>query len=232
MATMLLHDSPLDLLVQHCAEETARFFRRVTHDTRYCFEIFRRAIVARQDDAWAALYTQYHSMVIAWLSRHPQLSLTGEEPENLVNAVFEKIWTALTAEKFADFTDLAALLRYLQMCSHSVVMDSARRVRRHAHEIEPSERALESEAELHSPQQPSPEHEVLDRLSAAELWQRVRAQLHDDLEELVIYATFVLDESPREIYSHHADRFDSIQEVYNVKRNAMRRIERHFQTAK
>jgi hypothetical protein len=224
----------LDDLVRRTAGETARFFRGEASDTRYGFELFRRAIVARDDVAWAALYALYEGMVCGWLARHPQFGLTGEEPENLVNMVFAKMWTAVDAAKFAHFADLAALLGYLKMCAHSVVVDHARRARRYADGQAaewPGQGGWESQAERMTAWAPSPEDTVIDRLSADALWREVHAQLHDELEALVLYCSVVLDETPREIYTHHKERFASVQQVYSIKRNVMARLARHFERA-
>jgi hypothetical protein len=225
-----LPETPLDRLVEHCAEETARFFKRVLSDTRYCLEIFRRALVEREDAAWSALYTQYRDIVRRWLQRHPQIGLTGESAEDLVNPVFAKLWSAITAEKFAHFDDLPRLMHYFKMCVHSVVIDCTRRA--HYDEIaQPAETrddAAHAEVEEHDPQQISAEDEAFRTIRARELWQRIQALLHDEQEELIVYASFVLDETPREIYAHYPDRFGSVQEIYSIKRNIVKRLERNL----
>jgi DNA-directed RNA polymerase specialized sigma24 family protein len=248
--TTQLHDAHLSLLVERCAEQTARFFARVANDTRYCLELFRRAIVEHDQAAWEAIYGQYRNMVRGWLARHPQIDLTGETAEDLVNVAFDKMWTALNPEKFARFADpsqgslayppgqagqaLAALLRYLQMCAHSTVIDCIRRVRREQMIREYTSASFDGadvEGDRYSPCSPSPEQAVDERLAASDLWQRVRAQLHDEREELILYCSVVLDETPKEIYSHYADRFGDVQDIYNVKRNVLKRLERNLRSA-
>jgi hypothetical protein len=149
-----------------------------------------------------------------------------------VNEVFAKMWTAVGAEKFTRFTDLAGLLRYLKMCAHSTIMDHVRRARHHTGDLL-SERLLEDGWEPHKKltdvRASSAEEAVLAGLSAEGLWREVSNQLHDELEALVVYCSIVLAETPREIYAHHRDRFASIQQVYSTKRNVLARLKPHFQ---
>ena len=50
-----------------------------------------------------------------------------EEPQYFANRAFEKMWGVLSPQKFGQFPNLKSLLRYLQMCVHSVIVDYARR---------------------------------------------------------------------------------------------------------
>src|SRR5690348_10133353 len=53
----------LAVLAQHCAIESTHFYRGRSHDTRFAFELFRRAIVDRDDLAWEHLYMHYSPLV-------------------------------------------------------------------------------------------------------------------------------------------------------------------------
>src|SRR5262245_34251742 len=116
----------LSELARRCAEETERFFAGRGHDSQFCFELFRQAIVEGDAAAWDLVYRQSESLVTGWVVRHTALEASGEAAPYFVNRAFEKMWAALTPEKFRDFPDLKFLLRYLQMCVHSVLMDHLR----------------------------------------------------------------------------------------------------------
>ena len=125
------HQTELQLLTlagiaHRCAQETELFFQRQRYDPRYCFELFRRAIVHCNQRAWEIAYAQYRSLVAGWVERHSAFSTSGEEVQHFVNRAFEKMWVALTPDKFNNFSDLKSLLRYLQMCVHSVILDQVR----------------------------------------------------------------------------------------------------------
>ena len=76
---------PIDLRVlalasvaQRCARETELFFQRRRYNPRYCFELFRRAIVERSQGAWELAYAQYRPLVAGWVERHPAFPASGE----------------------------------------------------------------------------------------------------------------------------------------------------------
>ena len=63
-----------------CAEETNKFLRQNTSNDRYCLEMFRRAIVRRNDDAWASIYQQYAPLVLTWVNQHQSAaSMLGQD---------------------------------------------------------------------------------------------------------------------------------------------------------
>jgi len=131
-------------IAHRCAQESERFFRRLSNDPRYCFELFRRAILERSQEAWELVYAQYHALVLKWAALHPALSATVEEPQYFVNRAFEKMWLSITADKFVCFPDLKSVLRYLQMCVHSVIVDSARRAEQSSADASTEEENYES----------------------------------------------------------------------------------------
>src|ERR1700730_7111963 len=116
------------MLARRCAEETQKFLRQSASNDRYCLELFRRAIVRHNEDAWACLYQQYAPLVLTWVNQHQTVTtLLGQDgAAPLVNAAFAKFAQALTPAKMSNFDALAAILKYLKMCVHSVVADEVR----------------------------------------------------------------------------------------------------------
>ena len=157
--------------VQHrCAEESERFFQRRNYDPRFCFELFRRALLEHDQRAWETIHHQYHPLVMSWVQRHGLLQALDEEADYFANRAFEKMWAAFSPQKFHQFPDLKSILRYLQMCVHSVIVDYARG----------SEQLIlfeDSEREplvLRDPGQSSLEEKVFTRRQAAECRQNPR----------------------------------------------------------
>jgi hypothetical protein len=212
---------PLASVAQRCEQETDRFFRRQLYDPWFCFELFRRAIVDQCQRAWECIYAQYQVQVTGWVRKHAAFSSSGEEVSYLVNRTFERMWGALTPEKFARFDTLPALLRYLQMCVHSVLLDLVRAVERAGvvSGIERPERVGERTA-------PAVETLVLDRAQREAFWQAICARLKNDKERWVVYGLYVMGYKPRELYAQHSDRFRSIDEVYRVRENLIARLRR------
>jgi DNA-directed RNA polymerase specialized sigma24 family protein len=207
-------------LAHRCAKETDRFFQRQAYDPQYCFELFRRAIVGRDQRAWELIYRQYHPLVTGWVKRHSAFSSSGEEAQYFLNRAFEKMWSALQPERFGQFPNLKSLLRYLQMCVNSVVYDHVRRAEVPQAELEPHVVTASAPA-----QDPLAE-QILDQVQQEELWSAVSARLQDDKERLVVYGSFVLGLKPRELCAQYEGNFGDVREIYRVKENVLARLQR------
>lgn len=223
--TSLWSESPLaqmdlSLLMRRCAAESERFYRGQPNDTRYSYELFRRALVEKNEAAWEHLYHHYSSLVEGWVRRSGAFNSSGESSEFFVAGAFTKFWRAVTPDRFESFPNLASLLHYLQLCTTSVVIDSVRT--QSWAEMLPEEVIGPS----HMPQH-APDEEAINRVYREEFWQLVNAQLNDETERAVIYESFVLGLTPRAIFAKHSKMFASINEVYNVKRNVLGRLGRN-----
>lgn len=223
-------DTPLDAdalaqmdlttLVRRCSAESERFYRGQQHDTRFSYELFRRALVERDEAAWEQLYYHYSSLVEGWIRRSGAFTSSGESSEYFVVGAFTKFWRALTPERFASFPTLASLLQYLQLCATSVVIDSVRA--QSWSEMLPEETIGLS----HGPQT-SPDEEAVSRVDREEFWRFINDQLHGEMERVVVYCSFVLGLTPRAIYAKRSELFTSVNDVYNVKRNVLGRLSRN-----
>ncbi len=208
-------------LRHRCAQESDRFFNRQAYDPKFCYELFRRAILQRDDQAWACIYSQYQRLVTHWVERHAAYSSSGEEAQFFMNRAFEKMWVGISPDKFTTFEDLASLLRYLQMCVHSVMIDF---VRQKEYRLR-----LEAIEEMPQPLQ-ARDTAVEDHISAAlsrtELWQWLQTQIKDEKEARVIDGLFVLGLKPREVQDLYPKTFSDVKEIYRVKENLIARLRR------
>lgn len=206
-------------LSHRCAEETDRFFQRQPNDARFCFELFRRAALDGDQRAWSFLYRQYRPLVTGWIKRHSGFQSTGEEADYFINRAYEKLWSAMSPDKFEKFPDLRSILRYLQMCVHSVIVDE---LRRHEHEeLELEEITKQAEADL-----PAIEDRAMHRIERDELWRFLETKLNDEKEKVCTYATFVLGFKPRHIQEQFSSVFENVEDIYLVKQNVIARLRR------
>src|SRR6266581_4646867 len=168
-------------LARCCSEETTKFLKQNVSNDRYCLELFRRAITKRDDDAWICIYQQYSPLVLTWVNQHqsatPLLGQDGSAP--LVNAAFAKLSQALTPSKMANFDSLAALLKYLKMCVHSVVADEVRA--RQARQYEETLEGIEQE-----PAGDDPADNVVSTITAQGLWQAIQEELNGEDERVLV----------------------------------------------
>ena len=212
-------------LAQRCAQETKLYFNYLSSDTKYCFELFRRAIAERSDLAWKAIIAQYKPLVAKWVNhwadRHADFPPAGEEEEDFVAEAFERFWNFFTPEKFGKSPSLEAVLRYLKMCVHGAISDIWRKMhrRRFDQKLEGNE-----EGEEQGPADPGSTPEEL--LQIDELWHLIKSRLKDQKEQTVVYASFSLALSPREILNEYPGVFRDIKEIYQCKANVWARLER------
>ena len=209
-------------LARCCAEETSKFLKQSVSNDRYCLELFRRAIVKRDDDAWACIYQQYAPLVLTWVTQHqsaaPVLGQDGGAP--LVNAAFAKFSQALTPAKMDNFDSLAAILKYLKMCVHSVVADEVRS--RQSRQYEETLELIE-----HEPASDDPADDVVSNISAQGLWQVIQEELNGEDERILIYLAYIQGMKPSEISSQHRRLFPTVDDVYRIKRNVLERLRRN-----
>lgn len=207
---------PIAELASRCREETARYLRHEPYTEGYCLDLFRRAVVLRDEDAWAAVYAQYTDIVRRWLDARPG----DTDADAHVAAVFARFWHAVDGAKFARFGSLPAVLQYLKMCAHNVRLERGRAAAARAREDSLDDAAYEL------PSSDDVARAVGALVDAEGFWAAVRAQLPDEREQVVVYLSYVIGLTPREIVARHAARFPTVSEVYRLKRNALDRLRR------
>ena len=209
-------------LARCCSEETSKFLKQNASNDRYCLELFRRAVTRRSEDAWACIYQQYAPLVLTWVNQHQSAtSLLGQDGSApLVNAAFAKFSQAMTPTKMDNFDSLAAVLKYLKMCVHSVIADEVRS--RQSRQYEETLELIE-----HEPASDDPADDVVSNISAQGLWQVIQEELNGEDERILIYLAYVQGMKPGEISSQHNRLFPTVEDVYRIKRNVLERLRRN-----
>jgi DNA-directed RNA polymerase specialized sigma24 family protein len=209
----------LGALMRRCAAESRLFYTHQDYDPRFAYELFRRALVERNDDAWEHLYQHYFQLVEHWVRRTGAFAVSGESSDFFVSAAFTRFWRAIPAERFSAFPSLASLLNYLRRCASCVVIDSARA---HAYvDLLPEESINWNNQKLSHA-----DEEATERVSRVEFWQLVDGLLQTEAERVVVRCSFILGMKPGDIFAQHGDLFGEIAEVYALKRNILVRLRR------
>lgn len=196
-------------LVKRCRQESERSRRKLPHDPRYCYELFRRAIAENNQAAWRAIYDQYQNLIRHWVgNRH--------DAEDLIQETLTRFSTAVTSERLADFPALGALLQFLKVTAKNLVISRQRRAERERRGLD----AWLAEAERRAA--PNTSIDLNDEALIA----AIRSRLQDPHEELVFTLTFEFGLSPRRIVDQYPQRFSTAEDVYRVKERFMRRLGR------
>jgi DNA-directed RNA polymerase specialized sigma24 family protein len=180
------------------------------------YELFRKAIVEHDEQAWADGVARYRAMLISWATRCSASTATIERCDDMADVAFARAWTALSAERFAQFPNLAALLAYLRTCVTSAVIDSARSDTN----FERVSQAIESDEVA------TPEQIVIDQASRDELWQVATAVAQTEQERVALLESYAYDLAPREILARHPALFTNANDIYTTKRNLIDRLKR------
>ena len=206
-------------LAKRCAQETELFFQRQLQDSKYCLELFRRAIRDTDQFAWDMIYVQYKSLVVGWVKNSQAFEASGEEVEYFVNGAFGRLAGILTVEKFSGFAEIGSLLRYLKMCVHSVIVDHNRLADKvNLYPLED----VENEAST----DPTLENQSMEHAYRQKFWDLISGRLNDEKERLVMEGLFILALKPRELYERSRHKFSDVDEIYRVKQNILARLGR------
>jgi DNA-directed RNA polymerase specialized sigma24 family protein len=216
-----LQNMPVDDLAQNCAQETDLYFNHHDSDSRYCFELFRRAIHHNDEEALKVVFFQYQPLVARWvdrwIGRQSDFSWVNEDAQDFIAQAFERFWISFTSAKFEKSRNIAEILKYLQMCVHGAIMDAQRKMRHFQLEQE-----LGDDEQNFAESAPTPE----ELFQKKEFWQLIRQKCKDQKEYTVIYASFSLALSPREILAEYPGVFQDVKEIYQYKANLLERLER------
>jgi len=207
MAEVRVEALPIDDLAARCRAEANRPMQQ--RDTRFCLELFRRAIVEGDAVAWAAVYAQYHALVRYWLGN-------AANADDLTQEAFARFGRTVTAERLSSgsFPDLARLLAYLRCIAISLRINEARRAER-------ERRALDAWARATDPQTGG---DCLDEARREELVEYIHSLITDEREWLVVRLTFEYDLPPREIAHRYPQLFAGAAEVSRIKERVTKRL--------
>jgi len=207
-------------LKKNCEQETAQFLSTWVDDTWHCYELFRRAIVEKDNDAWDAVLSQYHHVVERWVERHPKFNHFTENTDFFVNRAFTKFWQRnLSPQEFSKFPNVKSLLGYIKTCVASVMTDYWRIQSRL--EIEYKDELTKSPDE-HNGTDPADEFE--NQLQRRRFWEHLRRHLRDEMEYQIVFETFVVGLKPLEILDHFPELYPDVKEVYKIKARALNRL--------
>ena len=209
----------LSALAERCMSQIEHYRRNEPHNDQYCLEIFYRAMVKHEPDAWEFLQRLFTPTVRAWMHNNPYRddACRHEPEENYVDDAFARVWQASIRNRL-EFTSLGAALNYLKISLQGAVIDKLRAYSR------PREVPLpDPGSDTYSVEEPATE----DEYGSYELWEIVKSLLPNKRERRLAYLMYVGGLKPREIIHLCANEFSDIQEVYRLTRNVIERLMRH-----
>ncbi len=219
-------------LIERCRHETEQYLRHEPYDPRYCFEIWRRAIVERDEVAWDTLVNQYHTFVRRWLTqRLAHFPALRFEEDALVNGVFINFYRFVGPEKFANFHNLSGILQYLKLCCGTIVADAQRDFQARNLDISldkplGSDDATDTDHSLGQiiGDTFDMEESVVYSADRTVFWNGVWQKLPEPADRLLVYLRYVLGMPPREIVQLYPQHFTDVTSVYRRNKNLLWRL--------
>ncbi|MCL4868290.1 MAG: hypothetical protein KJ063_04930 [Anaerolineae bacterium] len=219
LSEQMICQMPLAQLFAQCQRETIHFMRRQPHDTRFGYELFCRA-AAGDEAAWVYVYEQYAPLVAHWIGRHPAFIYSDEEIQYLVNRTFERLWRQLAAGKMADFAELKQILRYLELCAVSCLLDFNRQKKGQ------TETSLETLSYAHPALTIESDPDKWVDEQKVELWRLLWQLVTDEAERMVLIASYIFNLKPDQIQENYHHLFETVKDVYRIKQNLKQRLRR------
>ena len=203
----------LPVLAADCLRELDNYRRGEPCTETYGVELFRRAIIQSDQEAWVWVQHCFGGMVRGWLGRHPkrEVACRLESEENYVAQAFERFWQATTLTQRMEFSTLAAALQYLRASLHGAILDMLRAY------------AQPGEVSLPEPGEPL----VEDGTANCEVWEILQMILSNPREQRLAYLLFHCGLGPREIVRFCPQEWSDVQEIYRLRRNIMERLLRN-----
>lgn len=202
-----VHQRGTAWLIARCAEQNRLFYQRQAHEERFCLELFRRAIVKREDAAWTAIVTQYRPQVERWILRMGSV----DEPtlDELAADAIMRFWRAYTPNDLLRARSLSDVLGYWRDCARSAMLDRQRRQRREALPLDDLDGfSLTSEPTDRW------ENRLAHREMQLEVWRLVLEHCQDEGDVLLTRRVFVEGCKPREVFAQMPRLFARQEDVY------------------
>lgn len=203
-------DMNLHELQNRCWSEIEKFTHEEPSDDQFCLEIFRRALVLRDEQAWHTLAQRFRRTILGWLRRHPyrEAAYRLHSEDDYVALTIERLWSVTVRNQSLEFQKLAGALKFMHACLNSVIIDGLR--------AQIKEAALPATGllELISP--------VTDE--GKEFWEAIKSMLPDQREQRLAYLLFYCNLKPRQVVEFCPDEFSDTQQIFTMKRNILDRL--------
>jgi hypothetical protein len=194
-----------------CHEQTQRFYKQKIHDTKYCYELFRRFFEDNCDVSLSAIYTIYKPHVWHWVKSHKYFyEIDAIEEEVVIDSMSHFIF-AVRRHPFSHFPTISALLAYWRICVNSIIMSQWRKSERRKTVQDPY---------------PAFKEEVFydKEIIKNAVWERIQQILKNKDDRLLARLIYIYNMKPRQI----TKEYPGIWNTSNDVRVAQQRMKRHL----
>jgi len=199
---------PTSELIPICSTEYLKFKLKRQNNGQACFELFRRALGAKEPEAWEGVFTLYWRLVAFWVDGAQEL--IGDH----VNDVFIKLFREVNDSNFdCKFADFSGLMGYLKMIAINYRIDHYRK-RDPIIDLHRSIDDMEEKIKIPS---------ASEQIEQKELLEKVYSRMKDEKERLVL-RLFLLGYTPRLMLDENQGEFEDIKEIYRILERILLRL--------
>jgi len=210
LSNPLCGEMSIPVLAAHCLNKLDHYRQSEPSTDIYGVELFRRATMHDNQEAWAAVQHCFGGIVRGWFRCHPsrETACRLESEEHYIAKAFERFWQATASHQRVEFIQLSAALQYLHASLHGAILDT---LRAYAQPIGVS---------LPGPGEPR----VEDSNNGCVVWDILKAMLSNPREQRLAYLLFHCGLGPREIVHVCPQEWSSVQEIYRLRYNILERL--------
>jgi hypothetical protein len=204
------HEMSLAELTSRCTSEIQKYNQRESHNDQCSLEIFRRAMLQEDSDAWTVLMERFHGIVLSWVRRHPHREAARgiDSEENYVALTFARFWMVTVRNKSLEFNTLAGALVFLRACVNSVIIDT-----------------LRGQKELPIPE--NYERVAPEPDESYQRWEVIKGFIPNERERRLAYYLYYCGLKPRQIVERCPQEFSDVHEIFRLTRNIIDRLKRN-----
>lgn len=210
LSNPLCSEMSIPVLAARCLRELDHYRWGEPCTDIYGVELFRRATMQDNQEAWASVQHCFGGMVRGWFRCHPgrEAACRLESEEHYIAQAFERFWQATASHQRVEFSRLSAALQYLRASLHGVILDT-----------------LRAYAQPKGVSLPEPgEARVEDSTNSCEIWNILKTILSNSRDQRLAYLLFHCGLKPREIVHVCPQEFSDIQEIYRLRCNIVERL--------
>jgi hypothetical protein len=200
-------------LEAHCKQDMSHLYRGDSSNEQYGLELFCRAGVDGDQEAWIAVQHCFNEPVREWLRHHPhrEAACSIDNEEHYVALAFARCWQTLRTQQW-EYGRLSAFVQCLHVCLNGVILETLR--------------ARSREVSLPAPYEAGKPH-VEESTDTGEVWEHLKAMLPDEREQRLAYLLFHCGLKSKEIMAFCPQEFNDVQEISRLRRNIMERLLRN-----
>lgn len=215
MPNQMCCEMDLPFLAAHSLRELNTYLQGEPCNDAYCLELFHRAIIQSDQEAWIWVQLCFGGMVRGWLRCHPQRAMACrlESEEHYVAQTFERFWQEAIHTQGA-ICSLEVTLRYLRASLNGALLEKLRVF------SEPGESSLSDPDETQ-------ERLIQKKGTGSEVWAVIQERLYDPREQRLAYLLFHCGLSPRGVLRFCSQEFDDLSEISHLRYTLLEHLRRY-----